>query len=156
MKKSKRVVSLAAIFASAVLLSGCEFKFSTGSEKSDNDSNSSAAAVNTVTGDWTCTGSNGTLTINIDDNNKSVLMKLGTFSIDAKYESNGEVTPGKKKDGYKYTQYIFTSGSNSSGQTYSSTARVGFIFGLDQNDSKKGHYVDTKSATSLEFDCTRN
>jgi len=154
MKKSKRIISLAAVFASAVLLSGCEFKFSMGSDKKSNDS--SATAVNTVTGDWTCTGSNGTLTINIDDSNKSVLMKLGTFSIDAKYESNGEVTPVKKKDGYKYTQYIFTSGSNSSGQTYSSTARVGFIFGLDQNDSKKGHYVDTKSATSLEFDCTRN
>ena len=152
MKKSKRALSLAAFFTCAILLSGCEFKFSTKSDTND----ANAKVTPTVTGDWTCTGSNGTLTINIDDNNKSVLMKLGTFSIDAKYESNGEVTPGKKKDGYTYTQYVFTSGSNSSGQTYSTAAKVGFIFGLDQNDTKKGHYVDTKSATSLEFDCTRN
>lgn len=156
MKKSKRLLSIAAIFTCAVLLSGCEVKFSTKSSSDENASATKQEKINTVTGDWTCTGSKGTLKINIDDNNKSVLMSLGTFSIDAKYEASGEVTPSKKKDGYKYTQYIFTSGSNSTGATYSSANKVGFIFGLNDSDVKKGHYVDTKSATALEFDCTRN
>ena len=148
MKKSKRLLSVAAIFTCAVLLSGCEVKFSTKSSSDENAAVTKQEKINTVTGDWTCTGSKGTL--------KSVLMSLGTFSIDAKYEASGEVTPSKKKDGYKYTQYIFTSGSNSTGATYSSANKVGFIFGLNDSDVKKGHYVDTKSATALEFDCTRN
>ncbi len=108
-----------------------------------------------IDGKWVCTGSKGTLTIDADASAKTVKMKVGVFSIDAKYKASGTVKPASKKDGYKYTQYVFTSGSNSQGTTYSSSKKVGFVFGIDPNNDKVGHYVDSTKAGSMEFNCTK-
>ena len=108
-----------------------------------------------IDGKWVCTGSKGTLTIDANASAKTVKMKVGIFSIDAKYKSSGTVKPASKKDGYKYTQYVFTSGSNSQGTTYSSSKKVGFVFGIDPNNDKVGHYVDSTKAGSMEFNCTK-
>lgn len=108
-----------------------------------------------IDGKWTCVGSKGTLIINADASAKTVKMNVGTFGIDAKYKSSGTVKPAQKKDGYKYTQYVFTSGSNTTGSTYSSSKKVGFVFGIDSKDSNKGHYIDSTKAGSLEFTCTK-
>ena len=114
------------------------------------------SSSNIMDGNWTCTGTNGTLKINADTSNKKVVLQISSLKIDATYERSGSVTPAKKKDGYKYTQYVFTGGSNSAGQTYSKTNKVGFVFGVDPNNKNVAHYVDGVSATSMDFACTRD
>lgn len=109
-----------------------------------------------IDGKWTCTGSSGTLTIDADASAKTVKMTLGSFVIDAKYKVSGSAKPSKKKDGYKYTQYVFTSGSNSTGTTYSSSKKIGFIFGINKDNENEAHYVDSTSSTAIEFTCKKS
>ena len=109
-----------------------------------------------IDGKWVCTGSRGTLIIDADNSAKKVNMQLGTYTVEAEYRVSGTVNPKNKKDGYKYTQYAFTNGKNSSGVTYTRESNVGFVFGIDSNDETKGHYISSVKETGVEFTCTKS
>ncbi len=119
----------------------------------------SGKSSSNVKGDWECTGTNGSVKINFTDKKVTMDMTQSGMTVTltgdySKFSSN--VKPAAKKDGFKYVQYqIKNAKANAAGTEVAlDSGNYGFIFGLDK-DGKKAHYIDSVSATALQYDCTK-
>ena len=119
---------------------------------SNSNSNSNVTTNTSILGDWSCSGTNGSGEIYIDEN--TINLKFSNYSLKGKYNIyKKNIIVKNKKEGFMYTQYTFSNVSgNYNGNTINTNNKYLLIMGLNNNSL---HYFDSFSTSSVQYDCIK-